>query len=86
MLAAKVALGCRVDALGEDNSSELGLEHRATLEKRIKMLQERGAKRISGSGKEKFKFESYKVKGYVLEEAEVLDAGNKLCFFLFSSF
>lgn len=42
MLAAKAAIACRVDALGEDVSSELGTEHRARLEARIKQLQETG--------------------------------------------
>lgn len=42
MLAAKSAIACRVDALGEDVSSELGTEHRAKLEMRIIQLQEQG--------------------------------------------
>ena len=40
MLAAKAALAIRVDALGEDVNSDLGLEHRAKLESRMKMLEE----------------------------------------------
>lgn len=40
MLAAKTALACRVDALGEDTSQELGIEHRAKLELRLKQLEE----------------------------------------------
>ncbi len=41
MLAAKAALGTRVDALGEaaTPSSELGVEHRAKVEARIKSLE-----------------------------------------------
>jgi nucleolar protein 58 len=45
MLAAKAAMACRVDALGEDVSSELGTEHRAKLELRIKQLQEAGVRK-----------------------------------------
>ncbi len=40
MLAAKTSLGTRVDALGEDVTAELGIEHKATLEARLKMLEE----------------------------------------------
>lgn len=39
MLAAKTALATRVDALGEDVDAEMGIEHRAKLEARIKMLE-----------------------------------------------
>lgn len=40
MLAAKTALAIRVDALGEDTNAELGLEHRAKLERRVRELEE----------------------------------------------
>ena len=40
MVAAKAALATRVDALGEDGNAELGVEHRAKLEMRIKQLEE----------------------------------------------
>jgi nucleolar protein 58 len=39
MLAAKAALAIRVDALGEDVNNEMGIEHRATLEKRLQSLE-----------------------------------------------
>jgi nucleolar protein 58 len=39
MLAAKAALAIRVDALGEDVNNEMGIEHRATLEKRLHSLE-----------------------------------------------
>ena len=39
MLAAKAALAIRVDALGEDVNNEMGIEHRATLEKRMQALE-----------------------------------------------
>lgn len=29
MLAAKASLACRVDALGEETNTDLGIEHRA---------------------------------------------------------
>lgn len=41
MLAAKAALAIRVDALGEDTNAELGLEHRAKLEMRIRQLDDK---------------------------------------------
>ena len=40
MLAAKTSLAIRVDALGEETNADLGLGHRATLERRMKMLEE----------------------------------------------
>ena len=40
MLAGKASLGIRVDALGEDVNAELGIEHKATLEARLKSLEE----------------------------------------------
>jgi len=71
MLAAKSAIACRVDALGEDVSSELGTEHRAKLELRIKQLQEQGTRRISGTGREQAKFAKYRPK----TEGTPYDAG-----------
>lgn len=40
MLAAKAALSIRVDALGEDMNADLGIEHRAKLERRARDLEE----------------------------------------------
>ena len=40
MLAAKASLAIRVDALGEDTGTELGIEHRTKLEARLRMLEE----------------------------------------------
>jgi nucleolar protein 58 len=40
MLAAKAALAIRVDALGEDVNNEMGIEYRATLEKRLQTLEQ----------------------------------------------
>lgn len=62
MLAAKAALAIRVDALGEDVNNEMGIEHRATLEKRMQSLESGLTKKISGTGKAKAKFDKYTVK------------------------
>ncbi|XP_012279274.1 nucleolar protein 58 [Orussus abietinus] len=59
MLAAKAALATRVDALGEDGNVDLGAEHRAKLEMRLRVLEEGNLRRISGTGKAKAKFEKY---------------------------
>lgn len=59
MLAAKASLATRVDALGEDGTFDLGVEHRAKLEARLRILEEGNLKRISGTGKVKAKFEKY---------------------------
>ena len=40
MLAAKASLAIRVDALGEDMGSEMGIEHRAKLEARLKAIEQ----------------------------------------------
>lgn len=65
MLAAKSALAIRVDALGDETNAELGLEHRAKLEKRLRHLEEGGARRISGSGKFKAKWDKFENKSEV---------------------
>lgn len=64
MLAAKASLATRVDALGEDGNGNfnLGAEHRAKLEARLRLLEEGNIKRISGTGKAKAKFEKYQGK------------------------
>lgn len=59
MLAAKASLATRVDALGEDGSFELGAEHKAKVEARLRLLEENNIRRISGTGKAKAKFEKY---------------------------
>lgn len=41
MLAAKCALAIRVDALGEETNTEMGLEARAKLEQRMKRLEDK---------------------------------------------
>merc|ERR1712032_994705 len=51
ILAAKASLAIRVDALSETSDSTLGVEQRAKLESRVRNLDEKAARRISGSGK-----------------------------------
>ncbi|XP_067144159.1 nucleolar protein 58 isoform X2 [Centruroides vittatus] len=67
MLAAKSSLACRVDALGEDISFELGAEHKAKLEARLRVLEEGGVRQISGSGKARAKWEKYENKSQVFQ-------------------
>ncbi|KAG8432703.1 hypothetical protein GDO86_017085 [Hymenochirus boettgeri] len=65
MLAAKAALAIRYDALGEDTNAELGVETRAKLEARLRHLEEKGLKRISGTGKALARAEKYQHKSEV---------------------
>ncbi|KAL2715561.1 nucleolar protein 58 [Vespula squamosa] len=62
MLAAKASLATRVDALGEDVNFNLGAEHKAKLESRLRVLEEGNLHRISGTSKAKGKFEKYHYK------------------------
>ncbi|KAH9498824.1 Nucleolar protein 58 [Bulinus truncatus] len=59
MLAAKAALAIRVDALSETSDSTLGLEQRAKIESRVRSLDEKAARKISGTGKFQIKQEKY---------------------------
>nr|XP_020441751.1 nucleolar protein 58 [Monopterus albus] len=65
MLAAKAALAIRYDALGEDTNAEMGAENRAKLEARLHQLEEKGIRRISGTGKAMAKADKYKHKSEV---------------------
>merc|ERR1711934_108192 len=51
MLAAKASLATRVDALGEDTNTDLGIDHRAKVESRIRQLEGGEITKISGSAK-----------------------------------
>jgi len=51
MLAAKTSLAIRYDALGEDVTTEMGIDNRAKLEKRIRFFEEGGLTKISGQTK-----------------------------------
>lgn len=46
MLAAKTSLAARVDALGEDSGTAMGIENRAKLEMRLKSLEENQVQRV----------------------------------------
>ncbi|XP_055869988.1 nucleolar protein 58-like [Biomphalaria glabrata] len=59
MLSAKASLAIRVDALSETSDSTLGLEQRAKIESRVRSLDEKAARRISGTGKFQIKQEKY---------------------------
>lgn len=74
MLAAKAALACRVDALGDDVNSDLGAEHRAKLESRLRVLEQGGMTRISGTGKQKAKFDVYQNKSEVKQYSAAADS------------
>lgn len=65
MLAAKTALAIRYDALGEDTNAEMGVENRAKLEVRLRHLEEKGIRRISGTGKAMAKADKYTHKSEV---------------------
>merc|ERR1711913_137786 len=59
MLAAKAALACRYDALGEDTTTDMGVDNRAKLHTRMKMLEDGFSHKISGKGKSMAKNEKY---------------------------
>lgn len=68
MLAAKVALAARFDAFGESEtiSMDLGSNHLANLEYKLRLMEEGSMTRISGTAKAKAKFEKYQVKRYII--------------------
>ncbi|KAK3733093.1 hypothetical protein QZH41_017430, partial [Actinostola sp. cb2023] len=65
MLAAKASLAIRVDALGEDATTEIGIEFKAKLEARLKMFEEGQMRKVSGTGKAQAKFDKYENKSQV---------------------
>uniref|UniRef100_A0A8C7ZSA4 Nucleolar protein 58 n=1 Tax=Oryzias sinensis TaxID=183150 RepID=A0A8C7ZSA4_9TELE len=65
MLAAKASLAIRYDALGEDTNAEMGVENRAKLEARLRQLEDRGIRKISGSGKAMARADKYQHKSEV---------------------
>ncbi|XP_076162924.1 nop5 ribonucleoprotein isoform X2 [Ptiloglossa arizonensis] len=73
MLAAKASLATRVDALGEDGNFDLGAEHKAKLEARMRVLEEGNLHRISGTCKAKAKFEKYQVKSEYIQYPAAAD-------------
>lgn len=64
-LAAKASLATRVDAFGEDSTFDLGTEHRARLETRLRILEEGNMRKLTGSGKVKAKFEKHQAKSEI---------------------
>ncbi|KAL7991503.1 hypothetical protein Chor_015759 [Crotalus horridus] len=65
MLAAKTALTIRYDALGENTSAEMGVENRLKVETRLRHLEEKGIRRISGTGKAVARADKYQHKSEV---------------------
>jgi len=53
----------------------MGIEYRATLEKRLQTLEQGFVKKVSGTGKQKAKFEKYTIKREAPKEegAEAMD-------------
>ena len=77
MLAAKASLACRVDALGEETNTDLGIEHRAKVEARIRQLETGEVTRISGTAKSSAKFDKYESKSEVIEYKAAADVTMK---------
>lgn len=61
-LAAKAALSCRVDALGETSTNELGIEHKSKLESKLRFLEEGGLRKMSKQEKKPQTTKSYEFK------------------------
>jgi len=73
MLAAKAALATRVDALGDETNTDLGIEHRAKVEARIRQLEGGAVTKISGTAKQGAKFDKYESKSEVVEYKTAAD-------------
>ncbi|XP_025412633.1 nucleolar protein 58 [Sipha flava] len=76
MLAAKVALAARFDAFGESDtiSMDLGTNHLANLEYKLRLMEEGSMTRISGTAKAKAKFEKYQVKREIVQYSAAADS------------
>ncbi|XP_012536804.1 nucleolar protein 58 [Monomorium pharaonis] len=81
MLAAKASLATRFDALrdttenlGPNLDINLGMEHRATLERRLKLLEEGNIRRISGTARAKATFEKYHSKNEYMQYSASADS------------
>lgn len=64
----------QLDAFGEDVQFELGVEHKAKLESRLRVLEEGNLRRLSGTGKAKAKLEKHHVKTEVLSYPQEADS------------
>merc|ERR1711981_1243134 len=73
MLAAKAALATRVDALGDETNTDLGIEHRAKVESRIRQLEGGVVTKVSGTAKQGAKFDKYESKTEVVEYKDAAD-------------
>merc|ERR1712051_132229 len=73
MLAAKAAIATRVDALGEETNTDLGIEHRTKVESRIRQLEGGAVAQISGSAKKSAKFDKFEAVGEVMEYKAAAD-------------
>merc|ERR1712096_470160 len=73
MLAAKASLACRVDALGEETNTDLGIEHRTKVEMRIRQLEGGVVTKISGTAKQSAKFDKHETKSEVIEYKAAAD-------------
>lgn len=81
MLAAKASLATRFDAFLTLDSNEqnghcqdLGIQHKATLETRLKQLENSNIRRISGTAKAKAKFEKYHSKNEYMQYSASVDS------------
>jgi len=77
MLAAKAAIATRVDALGEETNTDLGIEHRAKVESRIRQLEGGAVAQVSGSAKKSAKFDKYENTADVVEYKAASDVTIK---------
>merc|ERR1712147_334229 len=77
MLAAKAAIATRVDSLVEGTNTDLGIEHRAKVESRIRQLEGGAVAQISGSAKKSAKFDKYENKAEVVEYKAAADVTIK---------
>jgi len=77
MLAAKAAIATRVDALGEETNTDLGIEHRAKVESRIRQLEGGATTKISGSAKKSAQFDKYENKAEVVEYKAAADVTKR---------
>ncbi|XP_014679090.1 PREDICTED: nucleolar protein 58-like isoform X2 [Priapulus caudatus] len=65
MLAAKSALAIRVDALGEDQTFDIGTEFKAKLELKLREMEQTGPMGVSGLGRKKAQYEKYENKSEI---------------------
>merc|ERR1712029_674879 len=77
MLAAKAALATRVDALGEETNTDLGIEHRAKVESRIRQLETGQTTKISGTARQSAKFDKFETKSEVVEYKAAADVTKR---------